>query len=294
VKSILKSNVKSFHLAGIIPVAGQKLDFNVPWHDALMPIAPNYLAVERCVVECAYAGCETIWIVCNDDIEPLIRHRIGDYAQDPIWLERVNKSEKERKIPIFYIPIHPHDRNKRDSLGWSVVHGALTASSVSGSISKWTRPDRFYVSFPYGVYPVEQLAPLRRDISSNKGFALSCGGRTIKDGAHLGFTFTFAESREIRKYVMREGTGVKKGNPMKKSSITLPVEERYSARHFSLDNIFKSVKIDIFSDVLFHYDIDSWEGYSRYLGSGDSLMISANPNIVSYREFNPIGEDSDA
>ena len=56
---------KQFHLAGVVPVASQPLDFNFPWHDCCMPIAPNYLAVERAVVECAYAGCETIWIVCK-------------------------------------------------------------------------------------------------------------------------------------------------------------------------------------------------------------------------------------
>ena len=55
--------MNNFHLAGIIPVAGQPLEFNMPWHDSLMPIAPDYLALERSVVECAYAGCETIWIV---------------------------------------------------------------------------------------------------------------------------------------------------------------------------------------------------------------------------------------
>ena len=31
-------NINSFHLAGIVPVAGQKLDFDFPWHDCLQPI----------------------------------------------------------------------------------------------------------------------------------------------------------------------------------------------------------------------------------------------------------------
>ena len=35
----------AFHLAGIVPVAGQPMDFNFPWHDSCMPIAPDYLAV---------------------------------------------------------------------------------------------------------------------------------------------------------------------------------------------------------------------------------------------------------
>ena len=50
----------TFHLAGLIPLAGQPLDFNMPWHDSLMPVGPNYLAVERRIVECENAGCETI------------------------------------------------------------------------------------------------------------------------------------------------------------------------------------------------------------------------------------------
>ena len=81
-------NHQAFHLAGIIPVHGQEFDFGFDWHDTLMPIAPNYTAVERAVVECAYAGCSTIWIVVSDEMEPLIRYRIGDYVQDPVYLYR--------------------------------------------------------------------------------------------------------------------------------------------------------------------------------------------------------------
>ena len=85
-------NLHSFHLAGIVPVAGQKLDFNFPWHDCLQPIGKNYLAVERAVLECAYAGCETIWIVCHDDMQPLIKHRLGEYVLDPVFLQRTRFS----------------------------------------------------------------------------------------------------------------------------------------------------------------------------------------------------------
>jgi hypothetical protein len=148
-------NLKSFHLAGIIPTAGQPLDFNFPWHDSMQPIAPDYLAVERAVVECAYAGCETIWIVCHNEMQPLIKHRIGDYIQDPT--RYYNKyenipSDLEKPIPIYYVPIHPKDRDKRDCLGWGVLHGALSAYWLSKKISKWVIPDKYYVAFPYGVY----------------------------------------------------------------------------------------------------------------------------------------------
>ena len=59
---------KTFHLAGIVPVAGKESDFGFEWSGCMMPIASNYTAVERAVVECAWAGCETIWIICNDDV----------------------------------------------------------------------------------------------------------------------------------------------------------------------------------------------------------------------------------
>ena len=61
----------AFHLAGVIPVSVEQSDFGMEWSDCLTPIAPNYTAIERAVTECAWAGCETIWIVCNDDVSPL-------------------------------------------------------------------------------------------------------------------------------------------------------------------------------------------------------------------------------
>ena len=166
----------TFHLAGIVPVAGQPLDFNFPWHDSCTPIAPNYLAVERAVVECAYAGCETIWIVCHDDMQPLIRHRIGEMIEDPVWLGRnmdPRPSETRKQIPIYYIPIHPKDRDKRDCLGWSVLYGALTAHWLSRTISQWVVPNKYYTAFPYGLYDPELVKPYRKKISSKESFCVS-------------------------------------------------------------------------------------------------------------------------
>ena len=182
-------NVSSFHLAGIVPVAGQELDFNFPWHDCLQPINKNYLAVERAVLECAYAGCETIWIVCHDDMQPLIRYRLGDYILDPVSLQRTRFTPEgeKREIPIYYVPIHPKDRDKRDCLGWSVLHGAITAYWLSKTISKWVIPDRFYAAFPYGVYDPSELQPHRKTISSKKQFHVSYKNKTVKDNEYLGF-----------------------------------------------------------------------------------------------------------
>jgi hypothetical protein len=95
------------HLAGIIPTITKPMDFRFDWHDVLMPIAPNFYAIERSVLECAYAGCDTIWIIANDNITPLVRHRIGDFVHDPVYLKRLsrNPSLERRPIPIFYVPM---------------------------------------------------------------------------------------------------------------------------------------------------------------------------------------------
>ena len=112
------------HIAGLIPVAGQSNNFQFEWHDCLMPVAQNYTAVERAVVECAYAGCRTIWIICNDDTSPLVRYRIGDWVEDPVWIGRMSKfpSDERKQIPIFYVPVHPKDRDRRDCLAWSIIY----------------------------------------------------------------------------------------------------------------------------------------------------------------------------
>tara|TARA_Y100000296_G_C5138774_1_gene239771 strand:+ start:386 stop:1282 length:897 start_codon:yes stop_codon:yes gene_type:complete len=294
-----KKSKNYFHLAGIIPVAGQKLDFNLPWHDCCMPISANYLAIERAVVECAYAGCETIWVVCHDDMQPLIRHRLGDYINDPVWVSRIKDtrpSESKKQIPIFYVPVHPKDRDRRDCLSWSILYGAQSSYSVGLQISKWITPDRYYVAFPYGVYPVELLREHRDTISSKKGFYLSHDNKTVKDGEYLGFTFNSEEFLKLRKKLRDKATGLytseinEDGMPSKK----YPTEQRYSARFFTLDEVFESLVLENKHsvEIPWYYNISSWDGYCQFLASKDKDEIRRpSKGILSYHEFNKIGQE---
>ena len=288
----------AFHLAGIVPVAGQKLDFEFDWHDSLMPIAQNYLAVERAVVECAYAGCETIWVVCHEDMTPLIRHRMGEWIHDPIWYHKAYDSkpkEQQTPIPIYYVPIHPKDRDRRDCLGWSALYGSLTAFWISKQSSNWVTPDRYYVAFPYGVYPPEIVRPYRKQISSTKGFFLKYFNNTVQQEQYLGFTFDAEDFVNCRRHVRKEGTGQWISNGDKIPTETLPVEERWSARHFSLDKVFKSVKIDNteFVEVPWYFNIDNWDGYCRFLGSKERYNIKRPyKNIFKYREWSGTGVET--
>jgi len=280
---------KAFHLAGVVPVAGQPLDFNFPWHDCLMPVAPDYLAVERAVTECAWAGCETIWLVCNDDTKPLIRHRLGDYIQDPVSVGRTyaNHATEKREIPIFYVPVHPKDRNKRDCLAWSVLHGALSAYHISKRISKWVTPDKYYVAFPYGVYDAQILRGHRKEISSRRNVFLEHNGFTVKDGHYLGFTFGPEEYKEYVRTVRGLGTGIKRPGQSGIPTEKLPPSERYSARFFDLATVFQSADVNHSKmiEVNWYHSLDSWENYCDFISSPQRISVS-KPHHLSGGKFN--------
>lgn len=278
----------SFHLAGIVPVASQPLDFNFPWHDSLMPIGKDYLAAERAVLECAWAGCETIWVVCHRDMQPIIKDRIGEWIYDPNWLiqKKLYLSNHQRRIPIYYVPIHPKDKDKRDCLGWSALYGALSAYHIARKISRWVIPDKFYCAFPYGVYDPAQLRKQRKKISSKEPFYLTHEGRSVKNGEYLGFTFDGEDFKVCRRELRKEGTPGRNEETKKR----LPPEERWSARFFPIDKVFKHVIMgaeDGF-EIEGYHKIDSWKDYTNYIASGEEHI---KPEHFKPKKWNKIGDE---
>ena len=276
-------------MAGIIPVVKEMGDHGMCWHDCLVPIAPNYYAIERAVYECSIAGCNTIWIVADDDVSPLIRHVIGSKIQDPVYLGRKSRfpSESRQTIPVYYVPIMPNHRNKKLCISWTIVQGASVAAEVANGISKWLAPERFYVSFPYGVYNVKGLRKSRLDFIRERSTVLTFNGRSVKDGEYLGFVF-HSDSLPALEKKFSDGQA---------SIITaeeLENQEDYYYNNFSLDKVFgndvlyKSKEVDLD----WYYPIDSWDGYCKYLGSY-RRKEQKHPGklIISHRNWNPVGED---
>ena len=257
-----------FHLAGIVPVAGEKLDFGMPWHDSMIPIAQDYLAVEKAVVDCAYAGCETIWLVCHNDMMPLLKRRVGDYVEDPSYLNRSFErfpSDVRRRIPIYYVPIHPNDRDKRDCLGWSALYGAVIASGFTKGISKWLSPNKFFVSFPYGIVSSRVLREHRRDIIFEDNFSLAYNGTTVLDNEHLPFSFNMEQCDYLIQQVRKNGTGRFIDNTWGRGKKSLPREEQYSARFFSLEEVFAGLSFTKMVETPYYFNIDNWEHYRDYM-----------------------------
>ena len=256
-----------------------------------MPVAPNFYAVERAVLECAYAGCETIWIIANDDTTPLVRHRIGDFVQDPVWLGRKSKfpSQQRRPIPVFYVPMPTKHENKRNCISWTTLYGAKTSLEIGDSISKWISPDRFYVSFPYSVYQTEILRPVRANISKDTNFALNYEGKSFKTNDMLGFTFNKEQMTKIMAMFRETENSFLLGD-------NLSNEETFFENNFTLDKTFGCVIMDIDEglSVPWYYPIDSWDAYCKYMAFDDKSSIHHPGHLVmSYREWNPVGVDSE-
>lgn len=265
-----------FHLAGIIPVSSIKLNFNLPYHPCLLPIEDDYTFLHRSIMECAWAGCETIWIVMDMDITPVIRKVVGDYVYDPVNYYRpmdVDKTAKKTAIPIYFTTMDVRNRGKRDCYGWSIIEGAYMAYRVSNQLSKWIIPDKYYVSFPWALYPPEIIREHRRSISSNSNFMITSNGEGVKQNKYLGFTFGQQDFIDCRAHVRKEGTGkyiaTEVGIPREK----LPPEERWSARHFELSDVFSklSEQDTNYLDLDYYHDVTSWDGYKSYMTSGQNI-----------------------
>jgi hypothetical protein len=299
-----KKDQNAFHLAGIVPVAGQKLDFQFPWHDCFMPIANDLTAVENAVMNCSYAGCESIWIVAHREMQPILRHRIGDWIYEFGSLIQAKHAKKQpmehlKSISIYYVPIHPKDRDRRDCLSWSVIYGALRAYYTSKTISNWVIPDKYFVSFPYGVIHSRSIYEHRELISSKKNYYMEHNGKTIRDGEYLPFTFGDEDFIKFRR-VVRTGTGVYTNAKFdlvtrRMTQDTLPVDQRYSARWFSLDKVFGCATLEgnNVRQTPWYYPLDNWQRYTEYIAAKEPGKIMARPKWMKYKEWNPIGVDKE-
>jgi len=276
------------HLAGIIPIANSNIDFatNVPV--SMLPINEAMVVIQKSIVECAVVGCQTIWIVANDDMAPIIRKTIGDWVYDPVYYNRKHKypSEVRKEIPIYYVPVLPKNRDRRDSYGWSVLSGIHSAWFVANKLSKWLVPEKYYVSFPYGMYDIYQLREHRKKIANLKyNFFLSHEGKSVKDNLHLPFTMMAQDFKKCRQHVNSETTRTYYNTDEQYPSKKLPLSERWSARNFDFNTVFKEVDeteaVKVNTDWFFQ--IDSWENYVNYISNENHIEMPKEPLTKAHK-----------
>ena len=118
------------HLSGIIPIANYEVELKTHYPELLTLVDEEFNLIQKSVYECAAAGCNTIWIVANDDMAPIIRKVVGEWVYDPVYYKRDLESKfyshLRREIPIYYVGIKPKDMKRRDSYGWSILEGMHT------------------------------------------------------------------------------------------------------------------------------------------------------------------------
>ena len=255
----------AINVAGIIPLSGRGDQLELPTPDYMQPVGPGITALESSVYECAHSGCSSIWIICNDDTLPIVKRRIGDYIMDPIiydsWNYKRIPDYSKKYIPVYYTPVLQKDRNRKDTLGWSILHGALSAFIVSKKISRWVVPSSYYVSFPFGIIDPRLIKKHRAAIRKGHRVYASYEGKTVRDGLYLPFSFTPEDWIEFRRQINENNTG---GNKK------LPLKERWSAKHFTLDKIFYHDNINVESEIKTeqYYNLDSWDSLRDFYSSG--------------------------
>ena len=278
------------HIAGIIPVANLKTEHQAAISPILLQVDNGFTAIQKSVFECAMAGCKTIWIVANPDLAPIVRKVVGDFVQDPVYYNRnMSKfhSELRREIPIYYVPISLKDCDKRDSYGWSVIHGVNSAWWVGVKISKWLTPDKYFVSFPMAAYDIYSLREYRKQIADKKSnFFLTYNNQTVKDNLPLSFTLTGNDCikcrRQINKTTTREYLPPLEGE--KYPSRKLPLDQRWTARKFDLSQVFDALDTKSATKINLNwfYNISSWQEYRNFLGSGHQIEKPYKPLTGPY------------
>lgn len=275
----MESAPRGRNLVGIVPLSGWNNSFDFPWPDYLHPLREGFLALERSVYECAYAGCDSIWVVVNDDIAPLVKRRIGDYVMSPRYFEEKNfvkrKDYHEKWIPIYYTAILQKDRDRRDSLGWSILHGSLTSFLVSEKVSSWCKPTKFFVSFPFGIYHPGFVKEHRDSIRGNKSFFTTYKSKTVRDNLYLSFTFFPEDWPKFKWNAKNKCTG---------GSKLIPPEKRWSSKNFNLDKIFNldTITVDKKVEINEYYDLSSWESLKEFYKSDLKIPRPAKQFMKPY------------
>lgn len=278
---------KHIHMAGIIPLANFEDTFDVKYPWCLLPIDQGFSMIQKSIFECAIAGCQTIWIVANDDMAPIIRKTIGEWTYDPVYYYRKEKfyKDKRKEIPIYYVPVHPKDRDRRDSYGWSALYGMHSAWYVASRLSKWIVPEKYYVSFPHSAFNIYSLRSMRSDIMHHENnFFLSHEGQTVKDNKYLPFTMFGEDFKQCRRHVNSETTKTyyNTKDHEKYPSKKLPINERWSARSFDIKTVFSQVdeansKIH---ELDWFWDAGDWDGYRQFMAS-DNFIQRPSDNLTA-------------
>jgi len=272
----------NIYTAGIIPAFDNKSISPLLNPCVTLPIAENFTPLHNSVLECAIVGCSNIWIVCPGEHVYLFRKIIGDHILNPNYSISQSKNRDsnsiKKEIPIYYVPIRPLDRERRDSIPWTIIHGARLARYTSKKLSKWLVPHVFYVSFPMGLYDPFFLLSHKKHINqhadNNLRFYVSYENETVRDGKYLGFSFYTSDFFDLKKNIVDKSTNMYYTDAGHTTKLSL--EDRYSGKNLSLEDVFDFLPLDnsVVAETKNYCSLNCWQSYQEYMKSDMTEIFS--------------------
>lgn len=177
---------------GIVDACSTYDSLNPPLHHCMTRIAPDMTLIQSAIKQCTSVGCGSIWICCDESFQPLIKKTVGDFTKDPknVAKSMFTKYPKDNQVdvPIYYYLIHPKDRLKRNGPVWNPINTMLMIYHFSKSISRWTIPDKYFITRPSSFVSSGCLLQNRELFSSKYNVMMTYSGHSFLTDDDLPFT----------------------------------------------------------------------------------------------------------
>ena len=148
---------------------------------------------------------------------------------------------------------------------------------TSYKISKWLAPEKYFISFPFGVFDIYFIRQHRKLISDKqKNIFFTYNKKSIIDNQFLPFTMTGEDFKTCRRRVNKKTTReyLPPLPDHQYPSQKLPLQDRWSARQFSFSEIFEDLRAIDHHDISldWYHDVSTWDNYVGFISSDNNII----------------------
>lgn len=268
--------IRKRHIAGIVPTTGFQNKINKNLISPLLTqITNTSTLLTRGILECACAGCDTIWVVAYNRNIKIFEEITGDVVKDPATINLPFVKDPyyyHRYIPIYYVPLKYSHEKSRDNELWSVIYGMKNANYISRKVSRWVQPYNYYISFPFTIKNPYQTLKYRTKIRHTDFMYLDRQMKGIKDGVYLPFTLRNDFLKEINSkfwFGFYNYNHLESQDRVKNKRFPIDYKPNFKdiKKMFPYDKIeYKRKKTD------FSYDARDWKGLMEWYKSPYSSL----------------------
>ena len=294
-RNIYTNTGKMSTTIGCISLENHGLSFGFPFPEYLMPIGRKTTLLDAAIINCLYFGVSSIWITVNDDYLPLVKKRVGDYGQDPVYYINAfskYRTDTRKKVPIYFVPTMTRYRDYCDNHTFGFINAALYAQKVYSQLTKYCVPEYYFFSSPFGVFNYRDFSEKRKQLY-NKKIIFECGDKSVLTNNQLPICVDKEDIKSIRRHVVLNSNKRHKviGDfiPNDTSWLeSLPKEERFRGKKMSVAEVLSPIDESSFErfELSWFYDIVDWASYEEYTRSNNyiiySSMVRPNNSLKSF------------